>query len=164
MYLKHSYLKFIISRFFSLLILFSVFASPIFVSTIYANESADEPCLTIQDAWIAEAPPVSKVMVAYLTIINNTSEEIEIIRAESELYSSIEFHETKHENGVARMIRHQSLTIPANDKLILQRGGTHLMLFNPTKVLKANNEVKIIITLRDGSTQSIDVPVKKAKF
>jgi len=134
---------------------FAIFASPV---------SAGESCLTIQNAWIAEAPPVSKVMVAYLTIINETSEKIEIIRAESELYSSIEFHETKHENGIARMIRHQSLTIPANNKLILQRGGTHLMLFNPTKILKASDEVKIIFTLSDGNTQNISVPVKKASF
>jgi copper(I)-binding protein len=147
--------RFIVSKFFFLVTLFSIFASPV---------SASEPCLTIQNAWIAEAPPVSKVMVAYLTIINNTPEEIEIIRAESELYSSIEFHETKHENAMARMIRHQSLSIPENDKLILQRGGNHLMLFNPTKALKANDEVKITFTLSDGSTQSINVPVKKPKF
>ncbi len=147
------------TRTFALLALFSIFTSP-----VYAEEDANEPCLTIQNAWIAEAPPVSKVMVAYLTIINETSEKIEIVRAESDLYSSIEFHETKHENGIARMIRHQSLTIPANNKLILQRGGNHLMLFNPTKALKANDEVKIIFTLSDGSTQDIRALVKKSNF
>ena len=146
-------------KFSALVALCSIFTSP-----VYAEEDANEPCLTIQNAWIAEAPPVSKVMVAYLTIINETSEKIEIVRAESDLYSSIEFHETKHENGIARMIRHQNLTIPANDKLILQRGEKHLMLFNPTKALKANDEVKIIFTLSDGSTQSINVSVRKSTF
>ena len=159
MHTRNFALKFNLSKFFALLALFSIFASP-----VYAEEDANEPCLIIQNAWIAEAPPVSKVMVAYLTIRNETSEKIEIVRAESDLYSSIEFHETKHENGIARMIRHQSLTIPANDKLILQRGGNHLMLFNPTKALKANDEVKIIFTLSDGSTQNISVLVKKANF
>lgn len=163
MHTRHFALKFnpklSLSKFFALLTLFSIFTLP-----VYAEEDANEPCITIQNAWIAEAPPVSKVMVAYLTIINETSEEIKIARAKSELYSSIEFHETKHENGIARMIRHQSLTIPANNKLILQRGGTHLMLFNPTKALKANDEVKIIFTLSNGSTQYINAPVKKAEF
>lgn len=161
MYSRNFALKFnpklSLSIFFALLIFFSIFAPP-----VYAEEN--ESCLTVQNAWIAEAPPVSKVMVAYLTITNETSKKIEIIRAESELYSSIEFHETKHENGIARMIRHQSLNIPANDKLVLQRGGAHLMLFNPTKTLKANDEVKITLTLSDGNTQSIDVAVKKATF
>ena len=151
--------KLILSNFFALLALFSIFASP-----VYAEENANKPCLTIQNAWIAEAPPVSKVMVAYLTIINETSKETKIIHAESELYSSIEFHETKHDHGIAKMIRHQSLNIPANDKLVLKRGGMHLMLFNPTKILKADDEIKIVFTLSDGSTQSINIPVNKAKF
>jgi len=140
------------------LVLFALFST--FISPVYA----DKPCLVIQDAWIAESPPVSKVMVAYLTIRNNTSEKIVIVRAKSDLYSSIEFHETLHENGMARMVRHQNLTIPANDKLILQRGKKHLMLFNPTKTLKAGDNVEITFTLSDGSTQNINVPVRKANF
>ena len=120
-----------------LLIFFSVISNPL---------SADEidnqnPGLVIQDAWIAEAPPVSKVMVAYMTVKNTGPTAIEIIRAESEIYSSIEFHETVHEDGMARMIRHDSLNISANSRLELKRGGPHLMLFNPVKVLKAGDTV-----------------------
>ena len=124
----------------------------------------DNPYLDIQNAWIAEAPPVSKVMVAYLTINNETPEQIEIVRAESDLYSSIEFHETVHENGMARMIRHQSLVIPSKSKLILQRGEKHLMLFNPKKILKANDSVKITFTFSDNRSQSISVGVKKTEL
>lgn len=139
----------------SLLVLFFTLASPV---------SADKPLLTIENAWIAEAPPVSKVMVGYLTISNNTSEKIEVTRAVSDLYSSIEFHETKHEKGMARMIRHESLIVPANDKLLLKRGGNHLMLFNPEQRLKAGDKVEITFTLSNGSTQIINFPVKKPQF
>lgn len=124
----------------------------------------DNARLVIEDAWIAEAPPVSKVMVAYLTIKNTSSEDIEIIRAESEIYSSIEFHETRHENGMARMIRHDSLLIPANTELQLKRGGPHLMLFNPTKPLKADDCVEVTFTLKDNTTDTINISVKKAKY
>lgn len=120
--------------------------------------------LVIEDAWIVEAPPVSKVMVAYLTIKNTGSKELEIIRAESEIYSSIEFHETRHENDMARMIRHESLVIPTDTSLQLKPGGQHLMLFNPTKALKAGDCVEVVFTLKDGSTVSIDISVKKAKY
>ena len=120
--------------------------------------------LVIEDAWIVEAPPVSKVMVAYLTIKNTGSKDLEIIRAESETYSSIEFHETRHENGMARMIRHESLVIPADTALQLKPGGQHLMLFNPTKPLKADDCVEVIFTLKDNSTVTIDISVKKAKY
>ena len=129
-----------------------------FTNSIYA----DEANLVIEDAWIAEAPPVSKVMVAYMTLKNTGTETIEIIRAESDLYSSIEFHETIHENGMARMIRHDNLTITANNRLELKRGGPHMMLFNPTKRLKAGDTVNIKLTTKSNKIKTITVAVIKA--
>ena len=130
-----------------------------FFSSVYADDST----LLIEDAWIAEAPPVSKVMVAYMTVKNTGSNDIEIIRAESDLYSSIEFHETIHEDDMARMIRHDSLKISANNKLELKRGGPHLMLFNPTKRLNAGDTVNIKFTTKNNTTKTISVAVKKVQ-
>ena len=128
------------------------------------HEANDEKRLVIEDAWIAEAPPVSKVMVAYMRLKNTGTETIEIIHAESDLYSSIEFHETIHENGLARMIRHDTLHIPANNRLELKPGGPHIMLFNPTKRLTAGNRVNIKLTTKNNKIKTVTVPVKKAHY
>lgn len=128
--------------------------------TVYAEEAG----LLIEDAWIAEAPPVSKVMVAYMTIINPGAEPVDIVRAESELYSSIEFHETQYEDGMARMIQHDSLNIAPGGRLELKRGGPHFMLFNPTKNLSAGDNVNIILTTKNHETKTVSIPVKKAQF
>ncbi len=131
----------------------------------FANE-ADSTTVrfTVENAWIAEAPPVSKVMVAYLTINNQSNQAITIVKAESDLYSSIEFHETVHENGLARMVRYSELLVPANDNLELKRGGKHLMLFNPTKRLKIGDTVTIRLTTADDTFKIISVPVKKVQY
>jgi len=134
------------------------------ISSLLNPVYADEKNLVIEDAWIAEAPPVSKVMVAYMTIKNTGSTAIEIIRAESDMYSSIEFHETVHEDGMARMVRYESLTISANSKLELKRGGPHLMLFNPVKTLKAGDSVTIKLLTKDNLTSSVSIPVIKAQY
>lgn len=145
----------------SILVLFlSCFVSPLHAADIQNSNTG----LVIQDAWIAEAPPVSKVMVAYMTIKNTGSTAIEIIKAESESYSSIEFHETVHEDGMARMIRHASLKISADSKLELKRGGPHLMLFNPVKAFRAGDTVNINLTTKDNKKEAITVTVKKAQF
>jgi len=125
---------------------------------------AEEADLLIEDAWIAEAPPVSKVMVAYMTIINPGAEPIDIVRAESDQYSSIEFHETRYEDGMARMIHHDSLNIAAGSRLELKRGGPHLMLFNPTKHLSAGDSVNIILTTTNHEAKTVTITVKKAQF
>ena len=137
-----------------------LFAILCFFKLAYANDSQ----LSVEDAWIAEAPPVSKVMVAYMTLRNSGMNPIEIIAAESDNYSSIEFHETVHEDGLAKMRRHGSLEILPKQSLQLKRGGQHLMLFNPTKRLKAGDIVTIQLTMKNNICQSISIPVKKSQF
>ncbi|MCK4675729.1 MAG: copper chaperone PCu(A)C [Gammaproteobacteria bacterium] len=139
------------------LILFSLS----FINPVFADETHIEENLVFENAWIAEAPPVSKVMVAYMTVKNTGSKAIEIIHAESDLYSSIEFHETIHKDGMARMIRHDSLNISADNKLELKRGGPHLMLFNPTKQLKAGDTVNIKFTTNNNTAKTISIAVQK---
>ena len=135
-----------------------------FIGPLYAEEYAEEAKLTVENAWISEAPPVSKVMVAYMTLNNTSNEAIDITKAESDLYSSIEFHETLHENGMARMVRWGELTVPANGSIQLKRGGKHFMLFNPTKHLKAGETVRIKLTTNNNTTKTILVTVKKAQY
>lgn len=140
----------------------------IFINSLNAGETIhqanDEKHLVIEDAWIAEAPPVSKVMAAYMRFNNSGEKAIEIIHAESELYSSIEFHETKQENGIARMIRHDTFNIPANNKLELMPGGPHMMLFNPTKRLTEGDTVSIKLTTNNNKIKTVTLPVKKAYY
>lgn len=139
-----------------------------FISTYtgqaYAGQAlADNHPLIIDNAWIAEAPPVSKVMVAYMAIKNPGSEDLEIIHAESDVFSSIEFHETVHEDDMAKMVHHDSLQIDTGSKLELKPGGPHLMLFNPVRRLRAGDTVDIELMLYNRQTFTITVPVKKAQ-
>jgi len=142
-------------NYFATLILFFSISS-------HAASTAPGP-LSIKDAWIAEAPPVSKVMVAYMIIENHGAQDITLVKAESDLYSSIEFHETRHEDGMARMIRHNDLIIPANNHITLKRGGKHLMLFNPVKRLKSGDTVTIKLTMNNNVSQTFKVTVKKSQ-
>jgi copper(I)-binding protein len=139
-------------------------ASLLLITSLPSIAAADEATLRIEDAWIAEAPPVSKVMVAYMTIINTGTQTVDIVRAESDVYSSIEFHETVYEDGMARMISHNSLNIPADNHLLLKRGGLHFMLFNPAKPLSAGDTVTIMLTTKNNETKNVSIPVKKAQY
>lgn len=139
-----------------------------FIQTTHASDQeidqkADTD-FTVGAAWIAEAPPTSSVMVGYMTINNPGAEAIDIISAKSDIYSSIEFHETLHEDGMAKMVRHDSLHIPAHGSLQLKRGGKHLMLFNPATPLKAGDTVSITLTTENNTSKIIRFDVKKAQF
>lgn len=126
-----------------------------------ANLYADAPIL-IENAWIAEAPPVSKVMAGYMDIHNPGDQKLEITRITSADFSSIEIHRTVHEDGMARMLRQSSIELAAGGHFELKPGSYHLMMFNPAKTLRAGDHSELIFTLANGTTTSLTVPVKKA--
>jgi copper(I)-binding protein len=134
------------------------------LTSAFKTAIAGTSSLQIADAWIAEAPPTSKVLVAYMNIINPTDEEITLTSVKSAAFSSVEMHETVHEDGLARMVRHNSIVIPANNHILLERGGKHLMLFNPVERLKAGDNIELSLNTLKGDHINITIPVKKAKY
>lgn len=135
----------------------TLFAVFIFVSGF--SQAAE---LTISEAWIREAPPVSKVQAAYMLISNPTSKPVTLIAATSPIYSKIEFHRTVMDNDVMRMLQEDSLSIPARSEIHLKPEGIHMMLFNPRQLLKAGDKVPITLTFSDQMKTEIMVTVKKA--
>jgi len=123
---------------------------------------ADNHRLTFSKVWIAEAPPVSRVLAAYMKIENHTDEDIKISSATSPSFSSTTFHKTIFEDGMAKMRHQDSLIIPANNSLELKRGGLHMMLFNPVTPLRAGDSVSFSFELDNQNTITVDASVKKA--
>ena len=129
---------------------------------IHSSHSFAESSLTFKQPWIAEAPPVSKVLAAYMEISNNTDKTISIETAESEDFNRIEFHRTVHENDIARMQHQETLSIPASGSLKLEPGGYHMMLFYPAKKFRAGDESILSFKTTDGQKYETRVIVKKS--
>ena len=117
--------------------------------------------LEIDDAWIAEAPPVSKVMAAYLKIENETSHDRLATSMHCPEFDRAEFHQTTETDGIARMEHQQKLKIPAGSELALKPGSYHIMLFNPARRLQAGDQTKCSMSFDDGSTIDFELDIKK---
>jgi copper(I)-binding protein len=118
--------------------------------------------LEIEDAWIAEAPPVSKVMAAYMEIENETQHDRQATSMQCEEFERAEFHRTVEKNGMASMEHQQVLNINADSELELRPGGYHIMLFNPARRLQAGDQTGCSMTFDDGTTINFDLKVKKS--
>lgn len=121
-----------------------------------------ESSLEIDDLWIAEAPPVSKVLAGYMQIKNTGDTDKKLISASSVDFSSIEFHRSIEKDGMASMQRQEFLLVPAGSSLILEPGDYHLMLFNPTKKLRAGANSVIQFKLDNGNVITGTATVKKS--
>ncbi len=144
----------------SALLFLGCLAATFFCNTVQAENAG----LRFEHVWIAEAPPVSKVLAAYMVIENPSEQAIEIQSAESDLFSSTAFHRTVIEDGVARMQHQPSLTVPAHGSLELKPGSFHMMLFNPATPLRAGDRVDLVFSTGSGEKIPVIATVKKAVF
>jgi hypothetical protein len=122
--------------------------------------SAD-PVIEVQQAWIREAPPASRVLAGYMTIINTGDAPAEITGISSPDFASAELHHTRVEDGVARMVPVASIPVPAGGRVLLEPGGMHLMLFDPGRPLKSGDVVRLEVKQSSGTTLAVDARVTR---
>jgi copper(I)-binding protein len=130
--------------------------------TLFAVTAQGGPALVFENVWIAEAPPVSKVLAAYMDIKNTSYKDQKLVSAKSDDFGSIEFHRTVEKDGMASMQHQQYLLIPAGGVLTLKPGDYHMMLFRPARKLRAGDESSIQFQLADDSQVTVTAVVKKA--
>jgi len=122
--------------------------------------SADEN-ITVQNAWIREAPPTIKIMAGYLEIKNLSDETLTLVSAESTEFERIEFHLSQTEDGIARMQQQEHIVIPGNTTFSFEPGRYHMMLFNNTAPMREGDLASIKLTFADHGTLMFDAMVKR---
>ena len=126
--------------------------------------------ITVEGAWVREAPPNARAMAGYVTITNNSKQDHILTFAKSKQFNAVEIHRTIVKDGIAKMRRQDDLPIPAGGSLELKPGSYHLMLMSPRTAFKANDEITVTVCLKlDGDPKAeikevdIVMPVQKAK-
>ena len=134
----------------------------LFLVLLLGNAAFASDKLEIDDAWIAEAPPVSKVMAAYMEIENETQHDRQATSMQCKDFERAEFHRTVEKDGMARMEHQQVLNIKRGSELELRPGGYHIMLFNPARRLQAGDRTSCSMAFDDGITINFDLVVRKS--
>lgn len=125
-------------------------------STVQAEEILD-----IDDAWVAEAPPVAPVMGGYMKIENETDKLISITSASCPDFEKVEIHEMSMSGGMMKMRQIEKLDVPANGKVELQPGGYHLMLIKPKQPFKKGDTLTVTLHTAEGQSQAVKMEVKE---
>jgi len=117
--------------------------------------------ISVGDPWVREAPPFSKVLGAYLIVKNSGSQDRVLTAASSPAFQRVEMHKTEIREGVARMLRQETVGVPANSEVAFESGGYHLMLMEPLKPLKAGDHVDMTLLFSDGEQVAFTAEVRK---
>jgi len=124
------------------------------VSTLLASN------IEINDAYVRATPPGLPNSAAFMTIENETSKDINIIKATSKIAKFVELHTHDMKDGVMKMYQVPKITVPKNGKVVLQPGGFHVMLIGLHHPLKQGETVTFTLELENGDTKTITAPIK----
>ena len=113
--------------------------------------------VTVTDAWVRGTVPSQTVTGAFMNL--HSAKDAAVVSVESPAAGTVEIHEMRMENDVARMRHINRLPLSAGQTVELRPGGYHLMLIDLKQALKAGDSVPLTLKIeqRDGSVQKIAV-------
>lgn len=114
----------------------------------------------VEDAWVRGLPPGAANASAYMTLRNTGNAEVVLTGASAAIAGSVQLHTTMNHDGMLHMTHVESVSIPANGRLKLESGGTHLMLMELTETPVSGSVVALTLEFADGTTQELQLPVR----
>ncbi len=111
------------------------------------------------NAWIREARPGGKVNAGYLTLVNAGAEEVVLKEVHCAAFKEVQIHEMARVDGLVKMRRLDSLTIPAGGSVVLKPGGMHLMLMGARERLTVGQRVDVELVFDSGVKQTLSMGV-----
>ena len=105
------------------------------IALVAACEPQQRGVLQFNEAVLRVPVPGMDKSVGYVEIENTGHQVITLKAVHSEMAGAIELHETQETDGMMRMRRLPSLSIPAQSEVDLQPNGKHLMFFRLQGIL-----------------------------
>jgi copper(I)-binding protein len=99
---------------------------------------------------------------AYLRLENRGAPD-RLVSVTADVSRSVELHEMKMEGDVMRMRQIEAIDVPANKAVILQPGGTHIMLVGLKSPLKAGDRFPMTLKFEKAGEVKVDVSVEAPK-
>lgn len=118
--------------------------------------------VTVENAWIREAPPGARAMAGYMVVKNHGTSDKILVGAASDAFGEVMLHRTVIEGGMAKMVHQMAITIPAKGEVTFEPNGYHVMLMAPKKPLKTGDKVEITLKFKDGETMKVVHEVRPA--
>jgi periplasmic copper chaperone A len=134
---------------------------PCLAAALVAGPAQAAESIQVQNAWIREAPPGAAVLAAYLTIENHGNAERTLVGADSPDFGRIEIHATRMKDGMASMEQLKELKLAAHGRETLAPGGTHFMLMQPRRALRAGDRVALTLRFAGGASRATEAVVRR---
>ena len=113
---------------------------------------ADSSAVQVSEAWVRETAPGQSIGAAYMHI--RSRDDLTLIGVTSTASRAAELHQMSMKGDLMQMREVRTIKVAPGTGAALQPGGTHIMLVDIKRPLKAGDAVALRLTFRraDGST------------
>lgn len=94
----------------------------------------------------------------YFVIQNDQDQPLELLAGSTPSFSEVMLHETIEEDGMAKMVMADKITVPAKGSLVFKPGGLHAMYEKPTHDIKVGDTMTM--TLLFANQQKVEASCK----
>lgn len=127
-----------------------------------ASPASPAMAIDVVDPYVQLTPPGIRVSAAYLTLRNDGDRDARLVAASCPSAGATELHTHIDDNGVMRMRQVKEIHVPAHGEVAFKPGGYHVMLIDVKTPLKEGDKLAITLTFVDGSSKTIEAPVRQA--
>ncbi|MFH9796640.1 copper chaperone PCu(A)C [Streptomyces virginiae] len=126
---------------------------------ISACSGDSEPKMTVSGAFMPQ-PVNDKMAGAFMVISNPTETPDKLTGATSPLSDDLQIHETKDQ----KMQQVQSMDVPADGELRLERGGNHIMFMGLKSTPKVGDKVTVELRFEKAGSVKVELDVKDRTY
>lgn len=121
--------------------------------------AAQQPQVTVANAWARATPPHAETAAAYMTLTSEMDDRL--MNVSTPVAQRAELHRTTDEGGVMRMRPVTGgLELPARKPVSLSPGGYHLMLIGLKAPLLAGKTVPLHLTFEHAAPIDIQATIQ----
>ena len=116
--------------------------------------------LQVRHPWTRATPPGAKVAAAYLEIRNSGRQPDRVIGAATPAAERVELHVMTTVGGVMKMREMPDFEVPARQRLVLQPGGSHLMIVGLKQPLAKGDRIPLTLRFERAGELAIELEVQ----
>ncbi|RKW70200.1 copper chaperone PCu(A)C [Galactobacter caseinivorans] len=131
-------------------------------TTAAAAAEQNMPAISVADAWVKATESDNDMSGLFGKIENSSDQERTIVKATSDSAGMVQLHTTvpTPNGGSVMKEKEGGFPVPAGGSIAFEPGANHVMLMDLKSTLKAGDIVKVTLTMDDGSTSTVEAPVK----
>ena len=126
------------------------------------EQDAAASALTVSNARVVLAPVAGNPAAVYFDLSYSGSTGVTLQSVEVEGAGMTMIHDYAEAAGKMQMVMADAVPLAEGTPVSFAPGGLHVMAFEPTDALKAGGSAKVTLTLSNGTSATIDAPVRAA--